>query len=88
LPAYASLLCYNEPAAVARYTERAPERGYRYLKLHQIDVPSVQAACDVAGADIPITIDTNYLHPTTPLDLALCLSSLAMTGDTRHWKSA
>lgn len=59
LPAYASLLRYTEPAAVARYTERALKRGYRYLKLHQIDVPSVQAARDVAGPDIPITIDTN-----------------------------
>ena len=59
LPAYASLLRYNEPAAVARYTARALERGYHYLKLHQIDVPSVKAARDVAGPDMPITIDTN-----------------------------
>jgi L-alanine-DL-glutamate epimerase-like enolase superfamily enzyme len=59
LPAYASLLRYNEPSVVTRYTERALQRGYRYLKLHQIDVPSVKAARDVAGPDIPITIDTN-----------------------------
>ena len=59
LPAYASLLRYNDPAAVARYTERALKRGYGYIKLHQIDVPSVKAARDVAGPDIPITIDTN-----------------------------
>lgn len=59
LPAYASLLRYNDPAAVARYTERALKRGYGYIKLHQIDVPSVQASRDVAGPDIPITIDTN-----------------------------
>jgi L-alanine-DL-glutamate epimerase-like enolase superfamily enzyme len=59
LPAYASLLRYGDPAAVARYTERALRRGYRVIKLHQIDVPSVQAARDVAGLDIPITIDTN-----------------------------
>ncbi|MEE9148844.1 MAG: mandelate racemase/muconate lactonizing enzyme family protein [Candidatus Tectomicrobia bacterium] len=59
LPAYASLLRYSEPAAVARYTEQALERGYRYIKLHQIDIPSVKAARDVAGPDIAITIDTN-----------------------------
>ncbi|MBM3224244.1 MAG: mandelate racemase/muconate lactonizing enzyme family protein [Candidatus Tectomicrobia bacterium] len=59
LPAYASLLRYNTPAAVTRYTAQALQRGYRYIKLHQIDVPSVQAARDVAGPDIPITIDTN-----------------------------
>lgn len=59
LPAYASLLRYSDPAAVTRYTERALARGYRILKLHQIDVPSVKAAREVAGPDIPITIDTN-----------------------------
>jgi D-galactarolactone cycloisomerase len=59
LPAYASLLRYNDPAAVARYTEQALSRGYRAIKLHQIDVPSVKAARDVAGSDIAITIDTN-----------------------------
>jgi D-galactarolactone cycloisomerase len=59
LPAYASLLRYNEPAVVARLTEQALERGYQYIKLHQIDVPSVKAARDVAGPDIAMTIDTN-----------------------------
>jgi L-alanine-DL-glutamate epimerase-like enolase superfamily enzyme len=59
LPAYASLLRYGDPAAVAYYTERALKRGYGYLKLHQIDVASVKAAREVAGPDIPITIDTN-----------------------------
>ncbi len=59
LPAYASLLRYSDPAAAARYTEQALTRGYRDIKLHQIDVPSVQAARDVAGPAIAITIDTN-----------------------------
>jgi L-alanine-DL-glutamate epimerase-like enolase superfamily enzyme len=59
LPAYASLLRYAEPAVVARYTEQALRRGFRTIKLHQIDVASVKAARDVAGPDIAITIDTN-----------------------------
>ncbi len=59
LPAYSSLLRYPEPADVARHTEQALKRGFRDIKLHQIDVPSVQAARDVAGPDIAITIDTN-----------------------------
>jgi L-alanine-DL-glutamate epimerase-like enolase superfamily enzyme len=59
LPAYASLLRYNDPAVVARYTEQALKRGYRDIKLHQIDVPSVKAAREAAGPDIAITIDTN-----------------------------
>jgi L-alanine-DL-glutamate epimerase-like enolase superfamily enzyme len=59
LPAYSSLLRYEDPAVVARYTEQALKRGYRNIKLHQIDVPSVKAAREVAGPDIEITIDTN-----------------------------
>jgi D-galactarolactone cycloisomerase len=59
LPAYASLLRYGDPAAVARHTERALKQGYRYIKLHQIDVPSVKAAREAAGPEVAITIDTN-----------------------------
>jgi L-alanine-DL-glutamate epimerase-like enolase superfamily enzyme len=59
LPAYASLLRYGEAKAVAFYTEQALARGYRYLKLHEITVPEVKAARDVAGAGVPIMVDTN-----------------------------
>lgn len=59
LEAYSSLLRYEDPAVVGRYTEQAVERGYRYIKLHQIDVPSVKAARDAAGPDVAITIDVN-----------------------------
>ncbi len=59
LPAYASLLRYGAAAAVARYTEQALERGYRHIKLHEITVPEVKAARDVAGAGVPIMVDTN-----------------------------
>jgi D-galactarolactone cycloisomerase len=59
LPAYASLLRYGAPAAVARHTEQALKQGYRYIKLHQIDVPSVKAAREAAGPEVAITIDTN-----------------------------
>lgn len=59
LEAYSSLLRYEEPALVARYTEQAIKRGYHYIKLHQIDVASVKAARQAAGSDITLTIDTN-----------------------------
>lgn len=59
LDAYASLLRYDDAAVVARYTEQALKRGYRYIKLHQIDVASVRAARDAAGPEIALTIDTN-----------------------------
>jgi D-galactarolactone cycloisomerase len=59
LPAYASLLRYGAADAVARYTEQALGRGYRLIKLHEITVPEVKAARDVAGPGVPIMIDTN-----------------------------
>src|SRR5213593_4753668 len=59
LPAYASLLRYGAAEAVARYTQQALGRGYRLIKLHEIRVPEVKAARDVAGPGIPIMVDTN-----------------------------
>jgi D-galactarolactone cycloisomerase len=59
LPAYASLLRYGAAESVARYTEQALARGYRLIKLHEITVPEVKAARDVAGPGMPIMIDTN-----------------------------
>src|SRR5215468_3616782 len=59
LPAYASLLRYGTAEAVASSTQQALGRGYRLIKLHEITVPEVKAARDVAGAGIPIMVDTN-----------------------------
>src|SRR3989449_7518887 len=79
LPAYASLLRYGTADAVAFYTEQALARGYRYIKLHEITVPEVKAARDVAGPGVPIMVDTNcpwtvaeavaMAHRLAPLDL-------------------
>jgi L-alanine-DL-glutamate epimerase-like enolase superfamily enzyme len=46
--------------AVEHYAEQALGRGYRHLKPHEITVPEVKAARDVAGPDVPIMLDTNY----------------------------
>ena len=59
LPAYASLLRYGEPKAVTQYTERALKRGYRYIKLHEITAPPIEAARKAAGPDVPIMVDCN-----------------------------
>jgi hypothetical protein len=53
------LLRYGTAKAVAHYAEQALGRGYRHLKLHEITVPEVKAARDVAGPDVPIMLDTN-----------------------------
>jgi L-alanine-DL-glutamate epimerase-like enolase superfamily enzyme len=58
--AYASLLQYGGSVEhVRRNVARALDRGYRHIKLHERTADTVAAARDVAGADIPIMVDTN-----------------------------
>jgi D-galactarolactone cycloisomerase len=57
--AYASLLRYQDPVVVAKLAAEAVERGYRHIKLHEIDVPPVAAARAAVGADIALMLDTN-----------------------------
>src|SRR5207245_5601608 len=88
LPAYASLLRYGAADAVAHYTAQALARGYRHLKLHEITVPEVKAARDVAGAGVPIMLDTNcpwtvveaieMARPLAPLNVE-CLVAPVLT---------
>jgi L-alanine-DL-glutamate epimerase-like enolase superfamily enzyme len=59
LPAYASLLRYGDPPAVARYTERALKRGYRHIKLHEITLAPIRAAREAAGPEVSIMVDCN-----------------------------
>jgi L-alanine-DL-glutamate epimerase-like enolase superfamily enzyme len=59
LPAYASLLRYNEPSTVAKAAARAAALGYAAVKLHEIDVPATQAARDAIGPDLPLMLDVN-----------------------------
>ncbi len=81
LTAYASLLRYSAAKAVAQYTEQALARGYRYIKLHEITVPEVKAARDVAGAGIPLMVDTNCPWTVTEaIEMARRLAALDL-----HW---
>ena len=59
LAAYASLIRYANPELVRRNVRRAVDQGYKYLKLHEIDVACVRAAREEAGPDIEITLDVN-----------------------------
>jgi D-galactarolactone cycloisomerase len=59
VPAYASLLRYNDPAEVARHCVNAVAAGYRYIKLHEIGVEQVAAARKAVGPDITLMLDTN-----------------------------
>src|SRR5581483_2904536 len=59
LPCYASLIRYSEPKRVAANVERAVEQGFRYVKLHEIEVAPTAAARDAAGEDVGIMLDVN-----------------------------
>jgi len=59
LPAYASLLRYGEPGAVAHHVERALKRGYRHIKLHEVTLGAIRAGREAAGPDIPMMVDCN-----------------------------
>jgi L-alanine-DL-glutamate epimerase-like enolase superfamily enzyme len=59
VPAYASLLRYGNAEAVARNTAEALGRGYRQIKLHEVDLACIRAARDAAPADVPLMLDVN-----------------------------
>ena len=59
LPAYASLLRYGEPGAVAHHVGKVLKRGYRHIKLHEITLPPIEAARKASGPDVPIMVDCN-----------------------------
>jgi L-alanine-DL-glutamate epimerase-like enolase superfamily enzyme len=59
LAAYASLIRYADPDLVRLNVRRAVDEGYRYLKLHEVDVACVRAAREAAGPNIEITLDVN-----------------------------
>lgn len=59
ISAYASLIRYSEPDAVAKHVKRACDSGFRHIKLHEITVEAVAAARDAAGPDVAIMLDVN-----------------------------
>lgn len=59
LDCYASLIRYTDPDTVAANVQRALGQGYRRLKLHEVELPAIQAARQSAGDDVEITLDVN-----------------------------
>ncbi|WP_424812431.1 mandelate racemase/muconate lactonizing enzyme family protein [Roseococcus sp. YIM B11640] len=59
VPAYASLLRYGVPEDVARNVREAVSRGYRQIKLHEVDLACIRAAREAAPAEIPLMLDIN-----------------------------
>ena len=59
LPAYASLVRYGDPAAVAVCTERAVADGFTAVKLHEIEYDCVAAGRNAAGPSVELMTDVN-----------------------------
>jgi L-alanine-DL-glutamate epimerase-like enolase superfamily enzyme len=59
LASYASLLRYGAPDLVAAACDRAVARGYRAIKLHEIELPMIRAAREAIGPDVELMVDCN-----------------------------
>ena len=57
--AYASLMRYAEPDALARNCVRARQLGYRAVKLHETTVALTKVAREALGPEVELTLDTN-----------------------------
>jgi L-alanine-DL-glutamate epimerase-like enolase superfamily enzyme len=62
--AYASLLRYDDPDAVARNVREAVRRGYRAIKLHEVALEGIRAARAAAPDEIPLMLDINCAWET------------------------
>jgi len=56
---YASLMRYGNVDDVVKAVRRAVDRGYRYVKLHEIGMDEIRAAVEAAGPDVKVMLDTN-----------------------------
>jgi L-alanine-DL-glutamate epimerase-like enolase superfamily enzyme len=71
LPAYASLLRYGKAAALEARIAEALARGYRLIKIHEIDAGIIRAARRAAGDGVPLMVDCNCPW-TVEQALAMC----------------
>ena len=81
MPAYASLARYTDPKLVGQVAAMAVAEGYRYVKLHEIDVPQVKAAREAIGPENELILDTNCPWTVAKaLDMAAALAPYRL-----HW---
>lgn len=59
LTCYASMIRYPDPSLVRENVRRALDSGFHVLKLHEIELPAIRAAREVAGSDVELTLDVN-----------------------------
>jgi len=59
LEVYASLMRYGNVDDVVKATRRALDRGYRYIKLHEIGLDEIRAAVKACAGKAKVMIDVN-----------------------------
>jgi L-alanine-DL-glutamate epimerase-like enolase superfamily enzyme len=59
LPAYASLLRYGSAEGMVPRIDEALARGYRFIKVHEVDAHIIRAARGAVGAGTPLMVDCN-----------------------------
>jgi D-galactarolactone cycloisomerase len=72
VPAYASLLRYGDAGHVAHNTAEAIRRGYRRIKLHEVDLGCILAAREAAPAEVPLMLDINCAWDTVEQAVGFC----------------
>lgn len=72
VPAYASLLRYGVPELVGRNTSEAIARGYRHIKLHEVDLACIEAARNAAPPEVPLMLDINCAWDTVEQAIQFC----------------
>jgi L-alanine-DL-glutamate epimerase-like enolase superfamily enzyme len=80
LPCYASLACYTEPQRVRAAVRRVVDDGFGAIKLHESQLPAMQAARDEAGPATALIVDAGCAWRLVQAqDLAADLHALGLT---------
>ena len=59
IPAYASLIRYNNPDLVAKNCAKAAAQGFKAIKIHEFSIDAIKAARQAIGKDIHLMVDAN-----------------------------
>ncbi len=59
VPAYASLIRYNNPDLVAKHAAKAVSMGFKAIKIHEITWDAIAATREAIGPDVLLMVDAN-----------------------------
>ena len=80
VPAYASLLRYGDAATVSRNVADTVARGYRAIKLHEIDPAIIRAARAATPPGMPLMVDVNCpWQPAEAIAIARAVADCKLT---------